>query len=194
MKKILFKRTPSTQVLALSLVLLVIFNLFLVSVFVKNKAEKQFYKEIERYVDASCKEFGVSKAMVFAVIKAESKFDQYARSAADARGLMQITSIALQDINQILSENYMPNQMFDPEINIRCGTAYLSVLCQKYEKNSTVWAAYNAGQGRVDQWLLDGRYSHDQKKLYQIPFKETRNYVKKVSLYYQEYQKQYGEN
>ena len=194
MKKILFKRTPSTQVLALSLVLLVIFNLFLVSVFVKNKAEKQFYKEIERYVDASCKEFGVSKAMVFAVIKAESKFDQYARSAADARGLMQITSIALQDINQILSENYMPNQMFDPEINIRCGTAYLSVLCQKYEKNSTVWAAYNAGQGRVDQWLLDGRYSHDQKQLYQIPFKETRNYVKKVSLYYQEYQKQYGEN
>ena len=194
MKKILLKRTPSTQVLALSLVLLVIFNLFLVSVFVKNKAEKRFYKEIERYVDASCTEFGVSKAMVFAVIKAESKFDQYARSAADARGLMQITPIALQDINQILSENYMPNQMFDPEINIRCGTAYLSVLCQKYEKNSTVWAAYNAGQGRVDQWLLDGRYSHDQKLLYQIPFKETRNYVKKVSLYYQEYQKQYGEN
>ena len=180
--------------LTVLLLCLVLFNFVLVGVVIHTAIERRFLRQIEQYVDKACEEFDVPKAVVFAIIKAESDFDQHARSSANARGLMQITSIALQDINQILSENYMPNQMFDPEINIRCGTAYLSVLCQKYEKNSTVWAAYNAGQGRVDQWLLDGRYSHDQKQLYQIPFKETRNYVKKVSLYYQEYQKQYGEN
>jgi len=189
-----FEKVPSTQVLTFFFVFLVIFNLVLLGVIVQDRAEKRFYKEIQRYVDSSCEEFGVPKAMVFAIIKTESNFDQHARSSADARGLMQVTSVALKDINRILSEDYTLTQMYDPEINIRCGVAYLSVLYRKYGIYDTAFAAYNAGQGNVDNWLLDKRYSYDQKQLYNIPFKETKNYVKKVNHYYREYQKQYGEN
>ncbi len=189
----LSEKTPSTQMLTFLLTLLVIFNLVLLGWIVQDRAEKRFYKEIECHVDSSCEEFGIPKAMVLAIIKAESDFDQYARSSADARGLMQITSVALKDINRILSEEYTITQMYDPKINIRCGVAYLSVLYQKYKIFDTAFAAYNAGQGNVDCWLLDSRYSYDRKQLYHIPFKETRNYVKKVNHYYQEYQKQYGE-
>ncbi|MBQ4120586.1 MAG: lytic transglycosylase domain-containing protein [Clostridia bacterium] len=190
----LFEKMPSKQVLTFFLVLLVIFNLVLLGVIAQDREEKRFLKEIERYVDSSCEEFGIPKAMVFAIIKTESNFDQHARSSADARGLMQITSVALKDINRILSEDYTFTQMYDPEINIRCGVAYLSVLYRKYEIFDTAFAAYNAGQGNVDNWLSDSRYSYDRKQLYHIPFKETKNYVKKVNHYYQEYQKQYGEN
>ncbi len=190
----LLDRAPSVQVLAFVCVLLVIMNLILVGLIAKDRAEKRFLKEIEVYVDSSCEEFGIPKAVVFAVIKAESNFDRHARSSVDARGLMQITEVALKDINRMLSEEYTITQMYDPEINIRCGVAYLSVLCQKYKSYDTAFAAYNAGQGNVDNWLYDSRYSHDRKQLYHIPFKETANYVKKVNHYYQEYQKQYGEN
>ena len=190
----LLDRAPSVQVLAFFCVLLVIINLILVGLIAKDRAEKRFLKEIEVYVDSSCEEFGVPKALVFAVIKAESNFDRHARSTADARGLMQITEVALVDINRMLLEEYTITQMYDPAINIRCGVAYLSILCQKYKSYNTALAAYNAGQGNVDNWLYDSRYSHDRKQLYHVPFKETANYVKKVNHYYQEYQKQYGEN
>lgn len=190
----LLDRIPSVQVLALLCVLLVVINLILVGLIAKDKAEKRFLKDIEVFVTFSCEEFGVPKAAVFAVIKAESDFDQYARSSADARGLMQMTEVALKDVNRMLSEDYTITQMYDPEINIRCGVAYLSVLYKKYKSYDTAFAAYNAGQGNVDNWLYDTRYSYDGKQLYHIPFKETAGYVKKVNHYYQEYQKQYGEN
>lgn len=189
-----FEKTPPTRVLAFFLMCLLVINLALIGWIVQDRKEKRFYQDLEHYVDSSCQEFGIPKAMVYAVIKAESNFDKYARSSVDARGLMQITSIALKDINRLLSEDYVFRQMFDPEINIRCGVAYLSVLCRKYGNASTAFAAYNAGQGNVDSWLSDSRYSYDQKQLSYIPFKETRNYVKKVNRYYQEYQEQYGEN
>ena len=180
--------------LTVLLLCLVLFNFILVGVVIHTAIERRFLRQIEQYVDKACEEFDVPKAVVFAIIKAESDFDQYARSSADARGLMQITSVALEDINRLLSENYTMTQMYDPKINIRCGVAYLSILYRKYGIYDTVYAAYNAGQGNVDNWLYNSLYSKDQKQLYHIPFHETSNYVKKVNQYYQEYQKIYGEN
>ena len=190
----LFERLPSVKTLTLVCLFLVVVNLVLVGLLVRNVEEKRFMHELEGYVDSAVEEFGVPKAVIFSVMKAESDFDQYARSSADARGLMQITSVALADINRLLSENYTMTQMYDPEINIRCGVAYLSVLYRKYQIYDTVYAAYNAGQGNVDSWLYNSLYSKDHKQLYHIPFQETLNYVKKVNQYYQEYQKIYGEN
>lgn len=188
------KRAPSHQVLVFLTLLLVICNLVLLSVIIKDRTEKRLVKEIEDYVEASSREFDIPKAMILAVIKVESGFDRQARSSADARGLMQMTAVALKDVNRVLSEEYTVEQMYDPEINIRCGVAYLSILCRKYASYDTAFAAYNAGQGNVDNWLWDSRYSNDKKQLYHIPFKETENYVEKVNHYYQEFQKQYGEN
>ena len=190
----LFERLPSIKILTLFCLILLVLNLVLVGLLMRNVEEKRFMRELEGYVNSASEEFGIPKAVIFSVMKAESDFDQYARSSADARGLMQITSVALEDINRLLSENYTMTQMYDPEINIRCGVAYLSILYRKYGIYDTVYAAYNAGQGNVDNWLYNNLYSKDQKQLYHIPFHETSNYVKKINQYYQEYQKIYGEN
>lgn len=190
----LFERLPSIKILTLFCMILLVLNLVLVGLLIRNVEEKRFMRELESYVNSASEEFGIPKAVIFSVMKAESDFDQYARSSADARGLMQITSVALEDINRLLSENYTMTQMYDPKINIRCGVAYLSILYRKYGIYDTVYAAYNAGQGNVDNWLYNSLYSKDQKHLYHIPFHETSNYVKKVNQYYQEYQKIYGEN
>ena len=188
------KQLPSIKTLYIFFIFLVLFNLILIGLLAQNIEKKRFMRELEGYVEASSQEFGVPKAVIFAVMRAESDFNQYARSSADARGLMQITAVALTDINRMLSESYTMTQMYDPEINIRCGTAYLSLLYQKYKIYATAFTAYNAGQGNVDTWLGDSRYSNDRKQLYHVPFDETLNYVKKVNQYYSEYQKQYGEN
>lgn len=190
----LFERLPSIKILTLFCLILLVLNLVLVGLLIRNVEEKRFMRELESHVNSASEEFGIPKAVIFSVMKAESDFDQYARSSADARGLMQITSMALEDINRLLSENYTMTQMYDPKINIRCGVAYLSILYRKYGIYDTVYAAYNAGQGNVDNWLYNSLYSKDQKQLYHIPFHETSNYVKKVNQYYQEYQKIYGEN
>ena len=190
----LFERLPSIKILTLFCMILLVLNLVLVGLLIRNVEEKRFMRELESYVNSASEEFGIPKAVIFSVMKAESDFDQYARSSADARGLMQITSVALEDINRLLSENYTMTQMYDPKINIRCGVAYLSILYRKYGIYDTVYAAYNAGQGNVDNWLYNSLYSKDQKQLYHIPFHETSNYVNKVNQYYQEYQKIYGEN
>ena len=181
----------SHKILAVLCAVLLLFNLGLVGVIVHDANEKAHIREIEQYVDAACEEFGFSKAIVLAVIKTESNFDAKAESSANARGLMQITEVALSDINKFLSEEYTFRQMFDPATNIRCGVCYLSRLYEKYKNYDTAFAAYNAGQGNVDKWLKDSRYSKDQKTLYKIPFGETTNYVKKVNRYRKEYQKRF---
>ncbi len=170
---------------------LILFISILIGVIVHNANERARIDSIEEYVDAACLEFDVPKAVVMAVIKTESDFDIYAESHANARGLMQITKITLQEINNRMGTNYRFGQMFDPQINIRCGVFYLSYLYERFDGyDDTVFAAYNAGPTRVDEWLRDTEYSKDGKTLEKIPdgYEETRNYVKKVNRYIDDYQ------
>ena len=67
-----------------------------------------------------------------------------------------------------------------PEINILIGCWYLNKLINQYDNVETALAAYNAGSGNVSRWLADDEYSSDGIRLDYIPYKKTRNYVKKV--------------
>ncbi len=140
-------------------------------------------KEFESIVRESAQEYGLKEELIFAVIKTESSFDPDAVSRADAKGLMQITDLTFGWIQELLgSEEILSNDMlFDPEINISHGTYFLSFLINYYGNTDTALAAYNAGIGNVDSWLLDERYSTDGETLYDIPFTETKNYVEKVN-------------
>jgi len=81
----------------------------------------------------------------------------------------------------------------DPETSIAVGTWYLSWLEDKFDEvQPTVLAAYNAGHGKVSQWLADERYSDDGYHLKEIPFLETNSYVKKVTLVQKLYEICYG--
>lgn len=128
----------------------------------------------------SSEEFNVPPEIILAIIKTESDFKSNESSPVGACGLMQIMpGGTLQDINKMLKESYTKQDLFDPAINIRCGTCYLAYLYRYFKDYDLVFAAYNGGMGNVEKWLKDSNYSKDGK-LIDIPFPETKRYVEKV--------------
>ena len=84
------------------------------------------------------------------------------------------------------------DSLYDPYVNIQCGVALIHLLQEKFDNTETVLAAYNAGQGRVNEWLQNPDYSLDGKTLTQIPYDETANYVHRVIHTQEMYQKLYN--
>ena len=180
----------------------VIIGLFLISIvfgilytIISSEIEKQKYPRIysefvQKYSDA----FGVPESIIYAVLKAESDFDKNAVSSSDppALGLMQLTEETYEWVSSyLLKETVSAFSIYDPDTNIRNGTRYLAYLYGRFENWDTAFAAYNAGPGNVKKWLEDPECSDDGKTLKYIPFKETRNYVKRVNNFKKHYDKLY---
>ena len=152
----------------------------------------------EEIIANASEEFDIPKYIIYSVIKVESGFDPDAISRASAMGLMQMTSIAVAQVNEVLGlpETANLTKMYDPEFNIRYGTCYLSYLYKKFDYNwNTTFAAYNAGEGNVATWLRDPKYSDLEGNLIDFPddFGETRHYVKKVNKAIETYKELYPE-
>ena len=130
-------------------------------------------------VDKYSRRYDVSAELVYAVIRAESKFDKDAVSDKGAKGLMQIMDTTGEwAAKKIKIKN---PDLFDPDTNIEIGTYYLSYLLDFYDGDEIcAVAAYNAGPANVSEWLADKRYSKNGKTLDKIPFAETETYVKRV--------------
>jgi len=136
----------------------------------------KFSEHVEKYSD----EYGVPEEIIYAVIKCESSFESDAKSSGGALGLMQMMPATFEDLCRRLGEDYNSELLYSPETSIKYGTYYLSYLYSRYGVWETVFAAYNAGYGRVDGWLDDPSIAKDGR-LYNIPYEETRNYVERVS-------------
>lgn len=134
--------------------------------------------------------YNVDANLVFAVIKAESDFDENAVSQKGAVGLMQILPSTGQFIAERLGLEYSETELFDSDTNIKLGTYYIGYLSKKFTVRETMLAAYNAGEGNVRYWLSE--YSEDGEKLDLIPFKETEQYVIKVKSHFERYRKVYN--
>jgi soluble lytic murein transglycosylase len=133
--------------------------------------------------------YNVDPLLIAAVIKAESNFNSQAVSERGARGLMQIMpETGLWAAKQIGEPNLDSEDLFDPETNIKLGTWYLSDLEKEFDgSNVLILAAYNGGRGNVKDWLAGKTLINPEGSISQIPFPETRHYVKKVLLYYRFY-------
>lgn len=133
--------------------------------------------------------YDVNPYMVAAVIQAESRYNKDARSRKGALGLMQLMpETAKWALPQMGYSEAAEQFLDDPALNIEVGTWYLRWLLNYYgERWPVVIAAYNAGQGAVDRWLREGRWDGRATTLEQIPYPETRRYVRKVLFYYQKY-------
>ncbi|MBZ2175327.1 lytic transglycosylase domain-containing protein [Schnuerera sp. xch1] len=127
-------------------------------------------------------EFDIDPYLVAAIINVESRFDKEARSNKNAIGLMQITPVTGEWAAEVLPINdFTLDRLTDPEVNIMIGTWYLASLFKEFDNDiKLVMAAYNAGNGNVNKWLEDERYSEDGVTLKEIPFKETEEYIEKV--------------
>ncbi|MDE7295930.1 MAG: lytic transglycosylase domain-containing protein [Clostridia bacterium] len=126
---------------------------------------------------------GVEEKLAYAVMKAESGFDEDARSKAGAVGLMQLMPATAEFVCELIEIPFEPERLTDGEYNAMLGCAYLQYLFGRFECEQTVLCAYNAGEGTVAEWLNNADYSSDGKNLDKIPYAETAEYVKKVARY-----------
>ncbi len=143
--------------------------------------------------------YKVSKALLLAIMKQESNFNPYAKSRVGARGVMQIMPDTaryiikkkrLNEINVASTSNVAipeisTRTLHKPAVNMAIGQAYIEYLANKpYIQGDLVkiLAAYNAGPGSLKRWNNEfgDHYSADVNFVKQIPYKETRDYVRKV--------------
>ena len=129
---------------------------------VKNKFEKE--------IQAAALKWSVKPSLIKAIIHAESSFKADVQSSAGAQGLMQLMPAT--------QKNYAVKNPYNPSQNIHAGTAYLKHLLNKYKNNVRLsLAAYNAGETAVK------KYDNNVP-----PYRETENYIKRVTILQKRYQ------
>lgn len=129
----------------------------------------------------------IETSVIYSVARTESSFDQRDKSAANAVGLMQVTPEAGRDTAKRFGLTYDWDRMVsDPVYNTQMGAAELSALLSEYRGNQIMtFAGYNAGRGRVREWVQARGDPRDPKVdpvdwVERIPLSETRNYVQRV--------------
>jgi len=148
-----------------------------------NKAIDQFTLPLdhEDIIRQQAAEKGVDAALIAAVIDTESKFSVAARSSAGARGLMQITPEAAQDIARHSgATNFHTSDLSNPEINIKYGTYLLAERIEFYGGDVVAaLASYNAGPGPVEKWGGSDMTIDDiRAELKRLGFSDMRDFVR----------------
>ncbi|WP_231512474.1 lytic transglycosylase domain-containing protein [Paucibacter sp. KBW04] len=129
---------------------------------------------------AKSKEAGIDPAYVFGLIRQESRFVMDARSHVGASGLMQVMPATARWTAKKIGQDFRPELMTDRDFNIKIGTAYLKLVLDDFGGSMAMAAAaYNAGPGRPRRWR-EGATLDAAIWVENIPFTETRDYVKKV--------------
>ncbi|NPV74288.1 MAG: lytic transglycosylase domain-containing protein [Pelotomaculum sp.] len=139
--------------------------------------------------------YNLDPCLLAAVMKAESGFNRWAVSERGARGLMQIMPETGRWVaSQMGDPDFDPDCLFDPETSIKLGAWYIADLKKEFGDNTVlVLAAYNGGRGNVKEWISGKELPAGKSTtIDQIPFPETRHYVRKVLLYYRIYSCLYG--
>ena len=132
-------------------------------------------------------QMGVEEALVYAVMKAESGFNEDAVSGAGAVGLMQLMPSTAEFVCRMNGIDFDLSKLKEGEYNTKLGCLYLKYLMKRFQEEETAVAAYNAGEGIVGEWLKDEEYSADGSTLKRIPYPETAQYVKKVKKFRKNY-------
>ena len=129
----------------------------------------------------------IDQCMIYSIVRTESAFDQRDTSPANAVGLMQVTPEAGRDTAKRFGVAYDWERLVsDPIYNMQMGAAEISALFKEYAGSYILtFAGYNAGRGRVRQWVAQYGNPRDPKVdavdwVERIPLAETRNYVQRV--------------
>jgi soluble lytic murein transglycosylase len=134
----------------------------------------------------------VDPYLVAAVVREESSFHPGARSRVGARGLMQLmpdTGRAVAQSRQIPFPD--PEVLDQPVVNLELGSTFLAGLMREFGDARLAAAAYNAGPTRVREWWTGRRTDDLEVWVDQIPYNETRAFVKRVMLSWEEYRRVY---
>ena len=195
------RRRPSkARVLRRRLALLAGFALVVVALLSLAKPADQAVKEItlplrhEDIIRQQAEQKNVDAALIAAVIYTESHFrDQ--TSPAGAKGLMQLMPSTADYIATLSGgTEFEQGDLASPQINIAYGSFYLNHLLEKYRGSEELaLAAYNAGEGKVDEWLGEAAAAGETfDRDRHVTFPETREYVSKVLEAREQYRAQYA--
>jgi soluble lytic murein transglycosylase len=143
--------------------------------------EQRFPMPLRETVVRRAGEIRLDPAYVYGLIRQESRFVMDARSHVGASGLMQVMpATAKWTAKKIGLTGFTPDQINDREVNVAIGTGYLKLVLDDFEGSMPLaTAAYNAGPGRSRNWR-NGPVLEAAIWAENIPFQETRDYVKKV--------------
>ena len=135
----------------------------------KKSRIKDIMPESSPYIDslfAYSHRSNIEPENMAAVIFSESEWNPYATSEKGAKGLMQL-----------MPNHHRLNNPYNPYENMMKGSEYLSMLRNLYKNDVIAYSAYNAGPGKVDEWIRNG-WNGDVES---IPYKETREFVKRIN-------------
>ncbi len=149
------------------------------------------YREITFHYSRT---YNIDPYLLAAMMKAESNFNPRAVSPRGARGLMQIMPETGQWIAQQMGNpDFEPDRLFHPETSINFGAWYIADLGNEFHGDVILaLAAYNGGRGNVKEWLSTDSLGGGENMIDQIPFPETRHYIRKVLLYHRIYDRLYS--
>jgi soluble lytic murein transglycosylase-like protein len=141
------------------------------------------------YVEEDSKKYDVDPALVFAIMREESRFDPRAKSQVAARGLLQFIITTARDIGRDIGlVDLDPEDLYDPRVIIHLGAKYLHALGEQFDGNPyRVAAAYNAGPKQVALWTRMQSAPGDDYFVTAVNFDETKGYVRKVMGSYERY-------
>lgn len=141
------------------------------------------------------KKYGVDPLVILSVMREESRFDVNARSVAGARGLLQIMPQTAYRLDKSLKLGIRTeSQIHDAKTNIQLGAYYLKSLYKEFKSLAHALAAYNAGEAIVKKWEERGGHKSADEFIEDIPYPETRNYVKKVVTSYYQYGRAFSDD
>ena len=144
-------------------------------------------------VSTITRKYGLDPLLALSVMREESRFDADAKSVAGARGLMQLMPQTAYRLDKSLKLGiHKDSQVSDVKNNISLGAFYLKSLSSEFRSPALALAAYNAGEAAVRRWEQEGKYRSIDEFIEDIPYSETKNYVKKVLTSYFQYRKSSG--
>jgi soluble lytic murein transglycosylase len=156
--------------------------------------ELRFPLKHQKYIEKQANHQNINPAWAFAVIRQESAFTSDARSSAGALGLMQLMPRTARQVARSLRIK-RPNRrdLLKSNINIKLGVRYLRKLQERFNGNPVLaTAAYNAGPWRVKSWLPKEEAQSADLWIENVPFTETRKYLKRVLTYTIIYEQRLG--
>lgn len=135
----------------------------------------------EPQLSSLCESYKIHPLLVTSLILQESIFNSSIVSRAGAVGLMQIMPETGRILSTKLKVSYSSGRLYEPELNLKLGIYYLSDLLKMYDNNIIkALSAYNAGEKAVDRWTKRFPNKETDEFVEDIPYRETRNYVKLV--------------
>ncbi|MFS0723169.1 lytic transglycosylase domain-containing protein [Paenibacillus sp. 1P07SE] len=145
-------------------------------------------------IRASASNYKVDPYLLAAIIRSETNYQTGRESSKGALGIMQIMPDTADWI--IDQANFTSVTMDDihhrADVSIEMGSWYIHSLSKQFDQNTiAAVAAYNAGPGNVKRWMSEQVWDGTLDQLSDVPFGETRHYVKRVFYYYEKYKSLY---